>query len=296
MKDVRLHRRPWCDLNSITIGVVARSNESFSMVGVLIIVPCGQRKIWDKNPEAPATVAKYAYIGSPFVVNRRFAEHFAEQWIILSAKYGFIDPDFLISGPYNVTFKKKSTNSVNGGRLQEQVRRFNLGRFDTVIGLGGKEYRNAIKAAFEETSVQLTFPFTGLPIGKALRATKRAIESHNPFGVTSEAGAISKAGDVMIHSREAVISAIEECDRLGRDPFLERYRFGRSRNYVLVFNGKQYDSKAIVGVAYGYENPNHGPLSSDDFSGGASTVQVWLERLRFEVRNLERERLVKSPD
>lgn len=266
------------------------------MSGMLVIVPCGQRKIWDKKPEAGPTRAKDAYIGSPFVVNRRFAEHFAEQWIILSAKYGFIEPEFVIPEPYNVTFKRKSTNPVANTTLREQVCRLHLSRFDQVIGLGGKEYRNAIEAAFEETSVQLTFPFAGLPIGKALQATKRAIEARSLLGVTSEAGAISKAGDVMIHSREAVIRAIEECDRLGRDRFLERYGFGPSRNYVLVFNGKQYDSKAIVGVAYGYENPNHGPLSSDAFSGGASTVQVWLERLRFEVRNLERERLVKSPD
>jgi len=40
----------------------------------LVIVPCGRSKIWDKNPDAGPTVAKDAYAGSPFKVNRRYAE------------------------------------------------------------------------------------------------------------------------------------------------------------------------------------------------------------------------------
>jgi hypothetical protein len=89
----------------------------------------------------------------------------------------------------------------------------------------------------------------------------------------------------MIHSREAVLRAIEECDRLGRDEFLARYGYRRSKSYLLVHNGKSYDSKAIVGVAYGFENPGEGPLKSGDFVGGANTVQRWLERLGFTVQS-----------
>ncbi len=88
----------------------------------------------------------------------------------------------------------------------------------------------------------------------------------------------------MIRNRESILKAIEECDRLGRDGFLEHYGYGRARNYFLVHEGRQYDSKAIAGVAYGYENPTEGPMTAEDFSGGAATVQDWLEELGFEVR------------
>jgi 5-methylcytosine-specific restriction protein A len=44
-----------------------------------------------------------------------------------------------------------------------------------------------------------------------------------------------------------------------------------------------YDSKAIAGVAYGYEFPDRGPLQADDFSGGEATVKARLEQLGFEV-------------
>ena len=53
----------------------------------------------------------------------------------------------------------------------------------TVIGLGGKEYRQAIEAAFTGTGARLRFPFAGLQIGKAMQAVKLAIENGDPFGV-----------------------------------------------------------------------------------------------------------------
>ncbi len=82
---------------------------------------------------------------------------------------------------------------------------------------------------------------------------------------------------------EAVRKAIEEYDSVGRDAFLKKYGFGRARSYWLVHDDKRYDSKAIVGAAFGYQFPDRGPLSSEDFSGGESRVQPVLERLGFTV-------------
>jgi hypothetical protein len=56
-------------------------------------------------------------------------------------------------------------------------------------------------------------------------------------------------GDI---TREAVLKGIEEYDALGQPAFLHRYGFDRARQYVLVHDGKRYDSKAIVGVAHGF--------------------------------------------
>ena len=52
-----------------------------------------------------------------------------------------------------------------------------LNKYGKVVGLGGKEYRSAMEAAFEPYGVELQFPFAGLPIGKAMRANKDAVES-----------------------------------------------------------------------------------------------------------------------
>ena len=86
-----------------------------------------------------------------------------------------------------------------------------------------------------------------------------------------------------ITSREAVLEAIAEYDRIGREPFLQKYSFGGSRRYWLVHDGHRYDSKAVLGVAHGYAQPDLGPMQAHDFNGGAATVKPKLEQLGFRV-------------
>ena len=82
-----------------------------------------------------------------------------------------------------------------------------------------------------------------------------------------------------------VEAAIAEFDRVGRAYFLEKYGFGKSREYMLrdPTSGKLYDSKAIVGAAYGYAFPDEGALKATDFSGGEATVERLLTDLGFQV-------------
>ncbi len=84
-------------------------------------------------------------------------------------------------------------------------------------------------------------------------------------------------------TRAAVLEAIDEYDRLGQDEFLARYGFDRARSYLLIYNGKAYDSKAIVGVAHGFL-PGEQALAARDFSGGEATVGRLLRGLGFTVQ------------
>ena len=88
-----------------------------------------------------------------------------------------------------------------------------------------------------------------------------------------------------LKSPEAVRAAIKEFDSVGRTYFLEKYGFGKAREYMLRDHetGRLYDSKAIVGAAYGYAFPREGPLKADDFSGGEATVESVLEGMGFTV-------------
>ena len=152
------------------------------MEGLLVVVPCGKDKIWRKFPNRGPTPAGEAYIGQPFVMNRAYADRFAERWVVLSAKYGFVWPEEVIPGPYNTTFKKKASGPVAITELQEQTRSKQLDRFETVVGLGGKEYRQAVADAFASTSAEIRFPFAGLRgNGDIMGQIKRAIASGNPF-------------------------------------------------------------------------------------------------------------------
>jgi MoxR-like ATPase len=84
-------------------------------------------------------------------------------------------------------------------------------------------------------------------------------------------------------SRDAVLAAIDEFDRLGRDEFLDKYGFGVARDYVVIHEGREYDSKALLGAAFGYEHPEDGPLQHHEFHGGAGTVVPALAKLGFQI-------------
>jgi 5-methylcytosine-specific restriction protein A len=81
----------------------------------------------------------------------------------------------------------------------------------------------------------------------------------------------------------AVDQAVAEFDRLGRDAFLTKHGFKNARQYFLVRGGRRYDSKAIAGVAHGYQFPDQGALRAADFSGGEATVARVLGNLGFRV-------------
>jgi predicted RNA-binding protein with PUA-like domain len=91
-------------------------------------------------------------------------------------------------------------------------------------------------------------------------------------------------GDLTSH--QAVLVAIAEFDRLGRDAFLAKYGFGRSRAYFVIHDDRPYDSKAIAGAAHGFQFPDQGPLEAASFSGGEATVRKRLEGLGFTVKRV----------
>ena len=64
-----------------------------------------------------------------------------------------------------------------------------------------------------------------------------------------------EGGDI---ANEYVEAAIEECDSLGRAVFAKKYGFGESSRYPLLYDGREYDSKAIVGRAYALAHPGEG--------------------------------------
>ena len=83
---------------------------------------------------------------------------------MLSAKYGFISPEFMIPGPYEVSLKHPATGPISVDRLHDQIREQNLAHYPVIAGLGGKDYRAAVEAAFTDLPVSLVCPFAGLSL------------------------------------------------------------------------------------------------------------------------------------
>src|SRR6188474_168825 len=96
-------------------------------------------------------------------------------------------------------------------------------------------------------------------------------------------------------SAEAVTRALDEFDELGRGAFLAKYGYGEAKRYLVERDGKQYDSKAIYGVALGYEYPDRGYVGNNEFSGGEGLVIPGLERLGFQIVDTQAEQRSRSP-
>jgi hypothetical protein len=138
---------------------------------LLVVVPCGQTKIWKFDPKHGPAKAMDAYTGSPFQVNKSFAQLFSDRWVILSAKYGFMDPEFMIPEDYDVAFKKPATKPISLNELEKQVQEKNLLDFNIVVALGGEEYADIITRLFSKHS-KVVAPAKGLALGIGLQRMK----------------------------------------------------------------------------------------------------------------------------
>ena len=63
---------------------------------------------------------------------------------------------------------------------------------------------------------------------------------------------------------------------------MHRYGFGHAVFYDLVHEDRKYDPKAIAGVAYGYQYPDRGALTREQFHSERDTIRA-LERMNFAV-------------
>ena len=75
------------------------------------------------------------------------------------SKYGFLFPDELIPGPYNVSFNNPQTSPIGITELSAQVKRKRMNRFERIIVLAGKSYVKIAEKIFE--AVRLETPLHG---------------------------------------------------------------------------------------------------------------------------------------
>ena len=84
-------------------------------------------------------------------------------------------------------------------------------------------------------------------------------------------------------TRDNVVRAIQEYDRLGPEGFFSAHGFGPSRSYELVWDERRYPHKAILGTAYEFATGQR--LASGDFEGGKSGAVAVLRKLGFTVQD-----------
>jgi hypothetical protein len=83
-------------------------------------------------------------------------------------------------------------------------------------------------------------------------------------------------------TREDVVRAIEEYDRLGPEGFFSAHGFAPTTTYDLVWDDRRYPPKAILGTAYEFATGER--LASGDFEGGKSGAVRVLGKLGFTIQ------------
>ncbi|WP_174613054.1 DUF6884 domain-containing protein [Virgibacillus ihumii] len=147
----------------------------------LSIIPCGRKKIWDRYENIGAVQASDAYIGTLHHLCRNYAEAFTDDWVVLSAKHGFLFPEDIVPGQYNVTFNQKSDEIITNHKLREQVQKKQLDQYDMLVILTGKKYKPVINSAFNKDQPR-TYPllqYSG--IGYMQQALKQAVQDNEPI-------------------------------------------------------------------------------------------------------------------
>jgi hypothetical protein len=86
-------------------------------------------------------------------------------------------------------------------------------------------------------------------------------------------------------TRDHVVRALQEYDRLGPEKFFSAHGFAPTTTYDLVWDERRYPPKAILGTAY--ELATSRRLASGDFEGGKSGAVKVLGQLGFTVRPRE---------
>lgn len=149
------------------------------MEKVLVVVPAGQAKIWDKDPEAGNVPAGQVYTSAHFKTYKNYAEQFSHNWVILSTEYGFLFPHEKISGPYSEK-NNSSKNRTLVNKLRNQIIDKKLNMYDKIVGIGGKQHRDLIAKSFTGHRVRLYFPFSELSTSKIVQNLKQSVKSGEP--------------------------------------------------------------------------------------------------------------------
>ena len=118
--------------------------------------------------EEPAT-PKSLYTSPYFKKMRSYAEQYHDDWWILSAKHGLLDPDDERIEPYDETLSgaRKAKKREWAERVAEQLNEEGLLSDDVMLVFhAGKDYYEELLPHIDSTGASIEIPTEGLSIGE----------------------------------------------------------------------------------------------------------------------------------
>ena len=124
------------------------------------IIPCSKEKIWDLFPELGGVRADRAYRSAFHLYAQQYVKKHCHSYLILSAKYGLMEPRFMIPKSYDVTFSREGDPYISMQKLRMQVDKYvNVMQW---IVLCPSAYAKRISQAFVHVHTQIEYPLRGI--------------------------------------------------------------------------------------------------------------------------------------
>lgn len=124
------------------------------------IIPCSKEKIWDIEPHHGAVPANKAYRSAFHRYAAAYAHKHCNHTLIFSAKYGLMEPNFIIDGPYDITFSRENDPCIGASALRQQGAQYAHAVSITV--LCPQSYAVRLEHALFCLPAELHFPLRGI--------------------------------------------------------------------------------------------------------------------------------------
>lgn len=129
----------------------------------IVLVSCVSEKA------ATASPARDLYTSDWFIKAARYAGQITEEWYILSAKYGLVQPDQVLE-PYNATLKTMGKSARQAWARQVfAALKPRLSPGDMVVFLAGQAYREFLLDQVSRLGCKVEVPMEGLRIGEQMQ-------------------------------------------------------------------------------------------------------------------------------
>lgn len=136
----------------------------------IVLVSCVSEKRTVPSP------VRDLYTSDWFTKAARYADQVADEWYILSARYGLVHPDQVLE-PYNATLKTmgKSARQAWAEQVFASLKP-RLSPGDTVVFLAGQAYREFLLAQVARLGCKVEIPMEGLRIGEQMQWLNRHLK------------------------------------------------------------------------------------------------------------------------
>lgn len=155
------------------------------------IVGCGSQKLDLSGDKGPVTISRL-YTSNYFELKRKYAKTCCDEYLILSAKHGLVQPGFYVTDDYDLTVTDLDGTGLSQwvSDVSSELRR--IGKYhpeDTLVMLAGQDYLEPLEGALSHLPNEIEYPFEGTGgIGEQMGWLKDQIEIAENSTGTEEQG------------------------------------------------------------------------------------------------------------